>query len=78
MNEAQETNLNDQRRAMAALFKEREAIGLPFRDWEDRSGISSNSAYAWRYGKRAPMLCNIVALAETLGFELIMRKKEKQ
>lgn len=78
MSHSQEFNLKDQRQGIAALFQERVAAGLSLDDWEGKSGVSMNSAYAWRLGDRAPLLFNIVALAEAVGFELILRKRKTQ
>lgn len=78
MSDIQETNLNDQRRAMAALFKEREAVGITTRDLEKQSGVSFNAVSTWRHGLCAPTLDKFIALAETLGFEVVLRRKQEQ
>ncbi|XUY27602.1 helix-turn-helix domain-containing protein [Agrobacterium sp. rho-8.1] len=70
-----EYNLSDQRTAMAALDRERVTHGMSLGDMEEKSGVSVNSVYAWRNCQRSPHLCNIVAIAETFGFEVVMRRK---
>lgn len=70
-----EYNMADQRAAMAALDEERRSRGMSLGDMEERSGVSVNSVYAWRSCARSPTLCNAVAIAETFGFEIIMRRK---
>jgi predicted transcriptional regulator len=72
---ADEYNLRDQRAAMAALDAERRRSGMSLGDMEEKSGVSVNSVYAWRSCARSPTLCNAVAIAETFGFEIIMRRK---
>lgn len=67
-----EYNLADQRSAMDALYHERIALGMPLGDMEEKSGVSVNSFYHWKSVKRSPQLANLVALAQTLGFEIVM------
>jgi len=71
-----EFNLRDQKTAMAALDAERRARGMSLGDMEEKSGVSVNSVYAWRSCARSPTLCNAVAIAETFGFEIVMRRKK--
>lgn len=71
-----EYNLRDQKTAMAALDRERKARRMSLGDMEERSGVSVNSVYAWRSCSRSPTLCNAVAIAETFGFEIVMRRKK--
>ncbi len=71
-----EFNLRDQVPAIIELYAERARKGLSLGDLEDRSGVSLGSMYAWRSGKRSPQTHMIVALAETLGFEIVMRRKK--
>lgn len=70
-----ETNLNNQRSTLVRLDDERKAIGMYIFDMEDRSGVSVNSFYAWKRGDRHPTIGFLVAVAETLGFEIIMRPR---
>jgi DNA-binding phage protein len=65
-------DLADQRTAMNALSRERVAIGMELGDMEGKSGVSVNSFYAWRSEERSPQLANLVAVAQTLGFEIVM------
>lgn len=68
-------DLKDTTAAMHALDKERLARRMPLTDMEEKSGVSLNSFYAWRSKARTPALCNIVALSQTFGFEVIMRRR---
>jgi predicted xylose isomerase-like sugar epimerase len=68
-------NLADQRAAMDALYHARIALGISLGDMEAKSGVSVNSFYAWRSVQRSPQLANLVALAQTLGFEIVMINK---
>ena len=72
----QECDLSDQRGAFEALEAERCRIGMTVLDMEHRSGVAATSVYSWRKCARSPMLVNMVALAETLGFEVVMRRKK--
>jgi DNA-binding phage protein len=67
-----EYNLADQKAAMDALYQERIALGMSLGDMEEKSGVSVNSFYYWKSAKRSPQLANLVALAQTLGFEVMM------
>ena len=68
-------DLNHQQvEAMLALDRERQRLGWNVRDLEARSGISVSSMYAWQANLRSPNLANVVALAQTLGFDVVMRK----
>lgn len=70
-----EINLSDQRTAMGRLFEERTQIGMRLWEMEAKSGVSWNSAYAWRRMRREPTLGNLVALASVLGFDVVLRKQ---
>ncbi|WP_273794585.1 SIMPL domain-containing protein [Brucella intermedia] len=70
-----EYDLRDQRAAIAVLDAERKARDMALGDMEDKSGVSVNSVYAWRSCVRSPLLCNAVAIAETFGFEIFMRRR---
>ncbi|QKC89951.1 hypothetical protein EB230_17220 [Mesorhizobium sp. NZP2234] len=72
-----EFDLNQQRRAMAALNAERKRLGMPIFQMEDTSGVSMNSFYAWQGGLREPTLGCLVAVAQTLGFDVVMRRRSK-
>ncbi|RWC07552.1 MAG: XRE family transcriptional regulator [Mesorhizobium sp.] len=70
-----EYDLTDQRTAMAALKAERERIGMSIVTMEEKSGVSMNSLYAWRQGVRQPSLGCLVALAQTLGFDILLVRR---
>lgn len=71
-----EFDLTNQRKAMAALDAERKRKRMFVADMEDKSGVSANTFYAWRGGMREPTLGHLVALAQTLGFDVIMRRRK--
>lgn len=73
---ADEFNLRDQVPAILALNEERQRLGMSLGDMEDKSGVSVGSVYAWRGGNRSPQVHMLIALAETLGFEVVMRRKD--
>lgn len=74
--ETDEFDLNQQRRAMSALHAERRRIAMSIADMEQKSGVSMNSFYAWHGGQREPTLGCLVAVAQTLGFDIIMRRRK--
>ncbi|RWC28114.1 MAG: XRE family transcriptional regulator [Mesorhizobium sp.] len=74
--EIDEFDLCNQRRAMAALNAERKRVGMPIAHMEDKSGVSMNSFYAWNGGQREPTLGCLVAVAQTLGFDVVMRRRK--
>lgn len=63
-----------QRSIMTAINDERQRRGMSLASMEEKSGVSANSFYAWLNCKRSPSLVNIVALAQTFGFIIILRK----
>ena len=69
----QEINLRDIPAAIIAIGMQRIARAWSLYDMEERSGISLNSFYGWRKSQREPGMSNFVALAETFGFEVVMR-----
>jgi transcriptional regulator with XRE-family HTH domain len=71
-----EYDLRDQRAAMMALEAQRQQLRLFHNDVETKSGVSTNSVFSWRHGARSPGLGNLVALAQTLGFEIVMRRRD--
>ncbi|WP_425341034.1 helix-turn-helix domain-containing protein [Agrobacterium larrymoorei] len=73
---SREFNLRDQVPAILAINAERQRQGMSLGDMEERSGVSVGSVYAWRSGKRSPQTHMLVALAGTLGYEIIMRRKK--
>lgn len=76
--DADEINLADQCAAIERLFEERVRRGMQFWEWEEKSGVSTNAAFTWRRGRRAPMLGGLVALATAMGFEVILKKRAGQ
>lgn len=74
-NPNEEINMNCQVNAVRRLDVERKHVGMSIYDMENKSGVSINSFYAWKRNVRSASVPNIVAVAESLGFEIIMRKK---
>jgi hypothetical protein len=72
--DGREIDASDARQVMGVLFASRVRAGASFLDMEARSGISAKSAYAWLNGRRQPALANLAAWAQSLGFDLIMRR----
>ncbi|RWF64108.1 hypothetical protein [Mesorhizobium sp.] len=72
-----EFDLSQQRRAMSALQAERQRLSMPVAVMELKSGVCMNSFYAWHGGLREPTLGCLVAVAQTLGFDVIMRRRKK-
>lgn len=70
----EEYDMRDMRAAMTALDAERRKRGMTVFDMEAVTGISFNSFYAWRSRARSPAMCNAVAIAQTFGFEIYMRR----
>jgi transcriptional regulator with XRE-family HTH domain len=71
---AQAIDLNHQFEAMRLLDQERQRLGWTVRDLEAKSGVSVSSFYAWQVNLRSPNLANLVALAQSLGFDIFMRR----
>lgn len=61
---------------MAILAAERKAQGIHLNDLEEKSGVSVNSFYAWRKLVRSPQMHLLVAVAETLGFDVFVIRAE--
>ena len=72
-----EINLNRQVDALRAIDARRRRLGMSVYDMEAASGVSVSSFYAYfsKNGRRNPSVSNIIALAEAVGFEVVMRRK---
>lgn len=74
-----EIPLADQRLATAALNQQRKRLGLEVLDLEDKSGVSASAFFAWKSSSRStrsarsPSFLSMVAVAQTLGFETVLR-----
>lgn len=74
-----EIPLADQRLATIALNDQRNRIGLEVLDLEDKSGVSASAFFAWKSSSRStrpprsPSFLSMVAIAQTLGFETVLR-----
>jgi hypothetical protein len=71
----EEYNMRDVPKAMEALYSSRRDCGMTVWKFEEKSGVSYNAGHAWRNGDRYPQLSNLVAVSQTLGFDIIMRSK---
>lgn len=72
-----EFNLNRLPEAMDALNAERQRQGLSAIDLELRSGVTTSALYAYMSQKIPnPGITNVVALAEALGFDVVMRRRD--
>ncbi|MER9505991.1 helix-turn-helix transcriptional regulator [Mesorhizobium sp. M0579] len=71
-----EFDLNRQRHAMAGLDAERKRLAMPVAEMENRSGVSMNSFFSWRSVSREPTLGCLVCISQTLGFDVIMRRRK--
>lgn len=69
-----ETDMRDVPAAINIIADARKSRQWSLSDMEERSGISLPSFYGWRKCQRDPALSNFVALAETFGFEVVMRR----
>lgn len=79
INDKTEFNLSRLPESMEALHAERQRLGLSAIDLELRSGVTTSALYAYRNRKiNNPGLANVVALAEALGFEIVMRRKDAE
>ena len=70
-----EINLRDVPAAMTELDFERYRRGQSVVSLAAESGIATGSSFAWRSGGRVPSVLKFIQYAETLGFEVIMRRK---
>jgi len=74
----EEIDLANRRAAMAALVKEREIKHMTLLDISWDSGVSWDAVRSWAQGRREPTMGNLIAVAQTLGFEIILRKKQPE
>lgn len=64
--------------AYVAMNAARVRKGMSYLDMEEKSGVSVNSFWHYLRGKRSPTLANLIAIAETCGYEVIMRKRDPE
>jgi|GEM_PF-1480377 len=69
----QEISLSDRREAINALVKAREEKHITLLEMGWVSGVSWDAVRSWAKGRREPTMGNLVAVAQTLGFEIILR-----
>jgi len=73
--DVQEISLSNRREAISALMEARIQNHMTFLEASWISGVSWDAVRAWAKGRREPTMGNLVAVAESLGFEVILRKK---
>lgn len=59
------------------FFELLHAEGVPYGDVADRSGISTAAFRAWKF-KRAPLIHNLDAALNALGYELRIVKRQEE
>jgi len=69
----QEINLSNRRAAIGALVKARIHKKMTLLDASWVSGVSWDAVRSWEKGRREPTMGNLVAVAQSLGFEIILR-----
>ncbi len=72
-----ELNLSRQVDALRVIDARRRAMGMSVEDLEARSGVSVSSFYSYMapVHRRNPGLGNIIALAESVGLEVVMQPR---
>jgi len=69
----QEISLSNRAQAIAALIEARKDQHITLLEASWVSGVSWDAVRAWSKGRREPTMGNLVAVAQTLGFEIILR-----
>jgi len=70
----QEINLSNRKQALDALLCERKRREMTLLEAEWQSGVSWDAVRSWARGRREPTMGNLIAVAQILGFEIILRK----
>ncbi|RCL04011.1 MAG: hypothetical protein JSC189_000048 [Candidatus Tokpelaia sp. JSC189] len=73
----QEITLNDVSRTVTSLIDKHIQGTMCRVDFELRSGVSIRSIYKWRNGTHDPKMSYFIAFANTLGYDVIMRRKKR-
>ncbi len=68
-------NVLDQAAIMAALDEARRAAKLSIFGLDESLGVPGRSWSYWRYGRRQPPMLPLALLATSLGFQILMRRK---
>jgi len=71
--EPREISLDNRAQAISALVKAREEKHITLLEFGWVSGVSWDAVRSWVQGRREPTMGNLVAVAQTLGFEIILR-----
>jgi len=74
---SQEISLSNRREAIGALVEARKDKHMTLLDFECISGVSWDAVRLWEKGRREPTMGLLVAAAETLGFEIILRRQDQ-
>lgn len=64
--------------AVKFLQKERVKQGMSLEEFERKSGVSWRSFYYWKNGSRDPRISNLLAMAQTLGFQIILSRENEK
>jgi len=75
--DTEEINLSDRREAISALVKAREEKHITLLEFGWVSGVSWDAVRSWVQGRREPTMGNLVAVAQTLGFEIVLRPQRQ-
>jgi len=74
---SQEISLSNRREAMAALVEARKDKHMTLLDFAWVSGVSWDAVRLWEKGRRKPTMGLLIAAAQTLGFEIILRRQDQ-
>ncbi|WP_455475355.1 helix-turn-helix domain-containing protein [Bartonella sp. B17] len=76
--DVKEIKLTDRHEIMKAIMQARIEKGMTLIDVAWTSGVSWDAVRSWYHGRREPKMGNLVAVAQTLGLEIILRKKQEE
>jgi len=73
----QEISLSNRREAICALIEACKNRHMTLLEFAWVSGVSWDAVRSWEKGRREPAMGLLVAAAETLGFEIILRPQDQ-
>ncbi|WP_336288368.1 helix-turn-helix domain-containing protein [Bartonella sp. CB60] len=76
--DVKEIKLADRHQIMKAIMQARIEKKMTLMDVAWASGVSWDAVRSWYHGHREPKMGNIVAVAQTLGLEIVLRKEQKE
>jgi len=74
---SQEISLSNRREAICALVEARKQRHMTLLEFAWVSGVSWDAVRSWEKGRREPTMGLLVAAAQTLGFEIILRRQDQ-